>query len=204
MRVAALHPGAAYHCDVFETPRYAGAFDRLIRPEALDAAALADVGVLVVPCRTHPERVRPHWPLLTEFLGRGGTLIAMGETFQDHWIPGVRFHGLETNYWWWLTPGADLGMDVARPDHPLMAGLGKRAVTWHQHGWYDLPPGAEALVADGDGYAHAYVDTVSFGGTLFVTSLDPMYHHGSGFMPSTTLFLDAFLPNLRRWAERGG
>lgn len=197
--LAALHPGAAYHCDALEAPRYAGVFDRLIRPEALDHAALAGVTTLVVPCRTHPERLKPHWPLLAAFLGRGGTLVAMGETFQHEWIPGVRFHGLETNYWWWLEAGADLGMTVARPDHPLMAGFTPRHVTWHRHGWYDLPAGAEALVVDGDGQAHAYVDGVSFGGTLFVTSLDPFYHHGSGFMPSTTLFLDAFLPNLRRW-----
>lgn len=199
--LAALHSGAAYHCDVFEMPRYADYFDSLIRPEALDLAALDGVTTLIVPCRTHPQRVRPHWPLLQAFLGRGGTLIAMGETFQNEWIPGVRFHGLETNYWWWLEEGADLGMEVARPDHPLLAGFTKRHVTWHQHGWFDLPDGAEALIVDRDGHAHAYVDTASFGGTLFVTSLDPFYHHGSGFMPSTTLFLDAFLPNLKGWAQ---
>lgn len=204
MRLAALHPGAAYHCDALETPRYAGFFNRLIRPEALDAAALDGVGTLIVPCRTHPERLKRHWPLLRDFLAGGGTLVAMGETFQDQWIPGVRFHALETNYWWWLTPGADLGMRLARPEHPLLAGFETRHVTWHQHGWYDLPDGAEALVVDADGNPHLYVDRASFGGTLVVTSLDPFYHHGSGFMPSTTLFLDAFLPNLRAWTDRGG
>jgi hypothetical protein len=204
MLIAALNPGAAYHCDALEGPRYARFFDRLIRPEAFDAAALADAGTLIVPCRTHPERLKPHWPLFAEFLAGGGTLVAMGETFQEHWIPGVRFHSLETNYWWWLEPGADLGMRLASPAHPLLVGFSKRHVTWHQHGWYDLPHGAEALVVDRDGNAHAYVDETSFGGTLLVTSLDPFYHHGSGFMPSTTLFLDAFLPALRAWTDRAG
>lgn len=36
---------------------------------------------------------------------------------------------------------------------------------------------------------------------MIVTSLDPVYHHGSRFMPATTRFLDRFLPNLRGLLE---
>ena len=42
-----------------------------------------------------------------------------------------------------------------------------------------------------------YEDTVSTSGRLLITSLDPMYHHGSHFMPATTRFLDGFLPYLK-------
>ncbi len=202
-RLAALHPGTSYHCEALEGPRYAHHFGRLIRPEALDAGALACVRTLVVPCRTHPARLRPHFPLLCAFLAAGGTLVAMGETFQDEWIDGVAFEPCETNYWWWLEPGADLGVRFAKPDHPLLRGMEPRATTWHLHGWYEPPPGAETLLTDAQGRSMLYVDTWSFGGRLVVTSLDPFYHHGSHFMPAATRFLDGFLPNLRAWQDPG-
>lgn len=59
--------------------------------------------------------------------------------------------------------------------------------------------GAEVLATDRDGLAALYADEVSTPGRLVVTSLDPIYHHGSHFMPATTRFLDRFLPNLKGW-----
>ena len=44
-----------------------------------------------------------------------------------------------------------------------------------------------------------YVDEVSTPGTLVVTTLDPMSHFGSYFMPATERFLDGFLP----WLAEG-
>jgi hypothetical protein len=198
--LVALHPGAAYLCETLEAPRYASLFDSLVRPEDLDDAELDRTRALLIPSRTNPERLRPHVERLIRFLGKGGIVVAMGETFQDTWIPGVTMHPLETNFWWWLEPGADLGMDVANAGHPLMRGCGKRDVTWHMHGWYETPAGSDVLIADAEGRAHMYADRASFGGHLVITSLDPCYHHGSHFMPATTRFLDRFLPNLRDWA----
>ncbi|MBL8834032.1 MAG: hypothetical protein JNL71_16700 [Rhodospirillales bacterium] len=199
--LATLQPGASYHIETFDTPRYGKLFGRRIRPETLDAASLDGVKVLLVPCRTNPLRLSRHWPVMRDFLCGGGTLVAMGETFQNEWIPGVSFHPEETNYWWWLEKGADLGVETVARDHPLLAGIGKADVTWHLHGWYDLPPHARTLVADRDGKALMYEDVRSFGGRLIVTSLDPCYHHGSHFMPATTRFLDRFLPNLAELAR---
>lgn len=199
--LVALHPGAAYLCETLEGPRYASLFDALVRPEDLDDAVLDSTKALLIPSRTNPERLRPHVSRLIRFLGNGGILVAMGETFQDVWVPGVVLHPLETNFWWWLEPGADLGMNVADSTHPLMRGCGKRDVTWHMHGWYEPPSGSKVLIADSEGRAHMYEDRASFGGHLVITSLDPCYHHGSHFMPATTRFLDRFLPNLREWAE---
>lgn len=198
--LVALHPGAAYLCETLEGPRYASLFDCLVRPDEVDDQLLARTKALFIPSRTNPERLRPHLASLTRFLGDGGIVVAMGETFQDTWIPGVVLHPVETNFWWWLEAGSDLGMDVASPGHPLMRGCGKQDVTWHMHGWYETPRDSEVLIADAEGRAHMYVDRNSFGGHLVITSLDPCYHHGSHFMPATTRFLDRFLPNLRDWA----
>jgi hypothetical protein len=198
--IAALHPGAFYHCEALEGRRYGHFFRRLIRPERLDAAALNGVSCLLIPCRTNPARLKPHVALFDAFVARGGTLVVMGETFPDTWLPGIAMTTVETNYWWWLTPGADLGVRITAPEHPLMAGLGTCDVSWHLHGWFQPPPGAEVLVTDGEGRAVLFVDTLEpTGGRRVVTSLDPFYHHGSHFMPATTRFLDRFLPNLAAW-----
>ena len=198
--LAALHPGASFHYETLDGARYRDLFGRRIRPEDASSETLAGARVLLVPCRTNPLRIARHWPLFAKFLARGGTLVAMGETFQDEWIPGVAFHPVETNFWWWREPGADLGVSVVRPGHDLLQDIGKKEVTWHLHGWYELPEGAQALVTDREGRPIIYEDRRSFGGRLIVTSLDPCFHHGSHFMPATTLFLDRFLPNLARSA----
>ncbi len=202
VRLAAIHPGAAYHCETLEGSRYRSLFDKLIVPETLTENTLADVDTLFVPCRTNPERLRPSLPLLMSFLNRGGTLVAMGETFQDTWLPNVTFTPIETNYWWWLDPQANLGTKVSMPDHPLMTGMTDADVTWHLHGWYDASSKYDILAVDGENRPILYVDRKNHNGRLVITSLDPCYHHGSHFMPATTRFLDKFLPNLREWPEQ--
>ena len=198
--IAALHPGAFYHCEALEGPHFAHHFDRLIRPEALDAAALAGVTCLLVPCRTNPARLLPHRALFEAFLNRGGTLVAMGETFQDLWLPGLELTTVPTDWWWWLTPDAELGLRLAAPEHPLLRGFAARDLCWHLHGWFTPPEGAEVLVTDAEGRAVMFVDAARWGGgRLLATTLDPLYHHGSHFMPATTRFLDRFLPNLAAW-----
>lgn len=201
--IAALQPGAFYHLEALQGPRYAPLFDRLVRPEALSETALEDVATLLVPCRTNPERLRPHAPLLQSFLRSGGTLVAMGETFHDLWLPHLSLTPVPTNWWWWLTPGAELGVRILRRDHPLMRGLSEPDCSWHLHGWFTPPPGAEVLIADAESHALLFVDETSHApGRVVATTLDPFYHYGSHFMPATTRFLDRFLPNLRRWSVR--
>ncbi len=107
-------------------------------------------------------------------------------------------HGVDTDFAWWLEPGADLGVTIAAPDHPLMRGMARSDLTWHLHGHFEEPEGAEVLARDREGRSILQVET-RFGGRLLLTSLDPTYHHGSGFMPSTTRFLDRFLPGLKGW-----
>ena len=123
----------------------------------------------------------------------------MGESRNDLWLPEVRQTLTPTNWWWWLEDGADLGVTLTAPDHPLLSQMGKDDVSWHIHGHFDPPQGAEVLIADADGKALMYLDEATHQGRLLVTSLDPIYHHGSHFMPATTRFLDRFLPNLRHW-----
>ncbi len=197
MSLLAIHAGSAFHIESLQGPRYAGYFDQLIRPEALGSLDLGGFDAVLVPCRTPADRLIPHAARLRAYLDAGGTVVAMGESDSELWLPAIRFTPQPTNWWWWLEPGADLGVRVAAPTHPLFGYIDQSAATWHLHGYFDPPPGAEVLLTAGQGQAILYSDTVSTGGRMIVTSLDPFYHHGSHFMPATTRFLDGFLPWLR-------
>lgn len=197
MSILAVHPGAYYHIESFEAPRYAGLFDRLVRPEDLAAERLEDHAVVLIPCRTPADRMEPHKQQLRAYLDSGGTIIATGESESQLFLPGIKFTPQPTNFWWWLTPGADLGVRITKPEHSLFERLAQRDVTWHLHGWFDVPDGAEVLAVNGENKPILYIDEVTTSGRMIITSLDPFFHHGSHFMPATTRFLDGFLPWMR-------
>ncbi|MCA1260901.1 hypothetical protein LC061_08970 [Nitratireductor aquimarinus] len=130
-------------------------------------------------------------------LQAGGTVVALGESRSELWMPGIEFTSVPTNWWWWLETGADLGVSITAPDHALLAGMGRKDLTWHLHGWFRPPEGAHVLATDREDRAILYEDTVTTPGRMIVSSLDPFFHHGSHFMPATTRFLDRFIPNLK-------
>lgn len=202
MSVLAVHPGASYHIESFEGPRYAQYFDAFARPEDLGSVRLEDFNVVVIPCRTPADRIAPAAAQIRAYLDHGGTVIATGESDSHLWLPGIVFTPQPTNWWWWLTPGADLGVRIASPVHGLFRRLKERDVSWHLHGWFDTPEGAEVLAVNESGKPILYVDEITTPGRMLVTSLDPFYHHGSHFMPATTRFLDGFLPWMREELDR--
>lgn len=198
-RLIAINAGTYYQIQSLEGPRYREIFDQIIAPEQI-GSTLTPQDVLFVTCRTPPQRMIAQRGLVAAHLAAGGTVVAMGESRSDLWLPHVTFTPTDTNWWWWLTPGADLGVRITER-HPILDGMTHAEVTWHLHGYFDPPAHAQVLVRDGAGRAIAYDDRISTPGRMIVTSLDPCYHHGSHFMPATTRFLDRFLPNLRLLAH---
>lgn len=197
MSILVIHPGAYYHIESLESDRYTAYFDRLSRPEDLPGERLEDFNVVIVPCRAPADRMIPHKDRLLAYLNHGGTVVATGESHSELWLPGIEFTEQDTNYWWWLEEDGDLGVRVSKPEHRLFQYLGERDVTWHLHGWFNVPKGAEILAVNGEGNPILYEDEVTTKGRMIITSLDPFYHHGSHFMPATTRFLDGFLPWIR-------
>lgn len=202
MAVLAVHPGAYYHIESLVSPRYSGFFDAFARPEALPETDLSAFTVVLIPCRTPADRMEPHKAQLRAYLDAGGTIVATGESNSELFLPGINFTPQPTNFWWWLTPGADLGVRIAKSDHALFSWLARQDITWHLHGWFDPPEGVEVLAVNGEGKPILYIDEVTTAGRMVITSLDPFFHHGSHFMPATTRFLDGFLPWMRDELDR--
>lgn len=200
MRLIATSCGTYYHIETLEGDRAPRPWDAVIPPEDL-AATLRPGDTLFVPCRSPAHRLIAQADTILAHLDHGGTVVAMGESRSDLWLPGVAFTPRPTNWWWWLDKSADLGVEIAAPDHPMMVGLDRASVTWHLHGHFDPPDSSEVLVRDKSGHALLYVDEATTPGRMVVTSLDPCYHHGSHFMPATTRFLAGFLPALHALAQ---
>lgn len=196
--LAAIDAGLAYHARTLREGRFAPLFGTLIDLRRLEEADLARHPVLVVPCRTNGARLAPHRTALAAYMEAGGFLVVMGETHPHLFLEGVEVTPVPTNFWWWLEPGADLGVRIAAPGHPLLSGIPERDVTWHVHGTLAVAGEAETLVTWEDAAAGGplMVAARRGAGRLLVTTLDPIYHHGSGFMPATTRFLEGFLPRL--------
>lgn len=201
-RVVAPSSGSYYHIRSLEGPRYTSVFDVICTPEDLGDILRPD-DVVWVPCRMPAQRMIAQKKVIARHLQAGGTVVALGESRSDLWLPAIDFTPTPTNWWWWLDPNADLGVDVAgaAAHEPLMKGFDRADLTWHLHGWFAPPSGAEVLAHDSDGRAIFYIDRGSTPGTMIISSLDPMFHHGSHFMPATTRFLDRFVPNLKAFLD---
>lgn len=195
-RIAALDSGTYYHHRTLYEPRYRDAFDEIVYARRLGKADLSGLDVLVISCRTDPSLLVPHRDKLAQFLDDGGTLVAMGSTGPHQWLDHVDWTDTPTNFWWWKE-GGSLGLRCVAPDHPLFDHITLDDATWHHHGHFAPPAGARSLIDVGEEGSILYEDTVTTNGRLIVTALDPMYHHGSYFMPATTRFLDGFLPFLK-------
>ncbi|MDR2164353.1 MAG: hypothetical protein LBO79_01715 [Zoogloeaceae bacterium] len=195
--IAVLDNGTYFHHRTLHTPEFAPYFNRVIYARELDAAAVAGCDALIVLDRTNPELLIAHRQLFADFLAADKTLVVLGESNPELWLDGVESIPCPTNFWWWLTPGADSGLRLAAPEHPLFRHMTLADATWHQHATFRLPPGARSLVEIADAGSILYEEIRPGAGRLIVTSLDPAYHHGSYFMPATTRFLRGFLSWLR-------
>lgn len=194
MRVAILNCGAGFQIEAIEGPRYAAYFTTVLRPEALTLDDLLAHDVFIIPCHTPVHRILPHRDKLLAFLDAGKTLVSTGRSKHEQFLPNISFEPCPTNFWWWTIPGETLGTEIAKPEHSLFNFIDLKALTWHLHGFYDVPEGAEVLAVGPTGKPFFYIDDVTTKGRMVITSLDPFSHHGRHFMPSATRLLDGLLP----------
>lgn len=194
-KLAAIDAGFYYHYHSLREEPFAHFFDDIIYIRDVPLRDLTEFGTLIIPCRTNAYLLAPLSEQFQNFMKEGGRLVVMGETFPDRWLPDVNFTGMNTNFWWWLEEGADLGVQIVDKNHPMSAHVTKQAATWHLHGTLDpLNENQKSLIATKEGECLMFEDTTTYGdGRLIVTTLDPFFHHGSRFMPATTVFLDKFL-----------
>lgn len=200
MRIAFIDGGTYYHHATYHDPQWQHCFDGNIYVRDLPTADLSGYDCLYIASRQDPAELQKAQAAIQAFLAAGKMVVALGESHALPWIESVDWTTSETNFWWWLTPGADSGLRQVNPDHGLFSYLTLQDATWHRHGTLAVPNGAESLIDAVEGGSVLYDDRVSTAGRLLVSTLDPCYHHGSYFMPATTRFLRGFIPWLKAGA----
>ncbi|MGH3811290.1 MAG: hypothetical protein ACRDUV_02385, partial [Pseudonocardiaceae bacterium] len=143
--LAAVYGGSAPHHRALTTPKYARHLTggTVYLPDLADTD-LTGLDGLVIPERMHHGLLEAGARRVLDLLDVGGTVIAFsgGEPLPV-FLPGVRWEHRATNFWWWLEPGAELGLRTPDPDHPLFRYLGLPDCTWHYHGVLSPPEGSE-------------------------------------------------------------
>ncbi|MBV9313682.1 MAG: hypothetical protein JO100_07965 [Pseudonocardia sp.] len=155
---------------------------------------LADLEALLICDRLHPGLLREHAGALLGVADRGGTIVVLGEVEAHTWLSDVDFSPRPTNFWWWLT-GESPGIRRHNADHSIWHYVGPEDVVWHYHGILLPARDVTPLVSTDDGGLVLYEDRSSTAGRLLVSTMDPVHHHGSNFMPAATRFLYGLL----RW-----
>ncbi|MDM7991614.1 hypothetical protein [Arthrobacter sp. zg-Y877] len=199
-RIGLLHSGTFQPLRTLADPALAPyRLESVYLPDT-DPSVLADLDVVIVSDRLHQGQLARFVPALLEALSDPGkTVIVLGENKVEQWLPGVGYSFRPTVFWMWRT-GEDNGTRLRLPEDPMWEFLTPWSVSWHHHGLLHPRPGARSLVVMEENGAESgsllYLDEVNQPARLLVTTMDPVYHHGSGFMPGASQLLYSLL----RWA----
>lgn len=184
-RLATLYGGSLPEYRTINEPKYSSWLAEAVYLLDLPDTDLSRFDGLLVPEGSHHIKLDAASGQIWKFLEDSGTVILFGDQ-PISWLPGLD---------WEFRPAGESGELVAgHRDHGFYQYLTIEDATWHHHGVFHPPSGAETLLATQDGDAVLYIDRVSTPGTLLVTSLDPLAHFGGTFMPAAERFLDRFLP----------
>ncbi|PAF48567.1 hypothetical protein BKH46_01305 [Helicobacter sp. 12S02634-8] len=191
---AIITGGSCYHQKFFtnKNNKYANFFNTRIYVPELKNWDLNRFDYVVIASRVNADFLLESTFLFQDYLANGGNLVIFGEMSKPY-IQGIRWREYPTNFWWWVFEGSDLPLYAQDPNHPLFQKISPEDAKWHYHGVFYPPEGSENILVNELGESIIYKDNVSFAGSLYVTSLDPDFHFGFGFMPKTEFFFDQFM-----------
>ncbi|MDE7317654.1 MAG: hypothetical protein K2N12_08000 [Helicobacter sp.] len=198
MKKAIITGGSCYHEGLFSAVngKFALLFDEKIYLPKLHQTDLSGFDCVVIASRLNLEFLMQNAQKFEDYLSNGGNIVSFGEVLEPY-LPFVRFSESEVNFWWWIHEGADLPLYAFDESNEIWNFLSLQECKWHYHGVYDVDEGCERILVDEIGRNIMYKDSYHFKGTMYITSLDPDFHIGQGFMPTTIPFLEKFM----RWVE---
>lgn len=198
MKKAIITGGSCFHQGLFSAVdgKFKSMFDSKIYLPKLHQANLSEFDCVVIASRLNLEFLMQNAQKLEDYLKNGGNIVSFGEVLAPY-LPHIRFSESEVNFWWWIHEGADLPLYAANPNDFIWDFLSVKECKWHYHGIYEVDEGCEKILVDEVGRSILYKDSQHFKGTMYITSLDPDFHIGQGFMPTTIPFLEKFM----QWVE---
>ncbi len=198
MQKAIITGGAFYNQNFFKVcnNKFGKIFSHRIYLPELQDTNIMNFDYIVIASRLNADILHKNAKKFEEYLKHGGNIVSFGDVTKPY-LPNINFTSSQVNFWWWINQGADLPMYAYDTSHNIWNFLAIHECKWHYHGTYSVGATCEKILVDEIGRSILYKDANSFKGTLYVTSLDPDFHIGQGFMPVTIPFLEKFLT----WVE---
>lgn len=173
-------------------PKYRDIY-RLLYVHDLTEEPTRGLDALVIPFQSHQAAIAEKRDLLYAFLARGGKIAVFGDS-TPVWLD-AQWEDRPTNNYWWVENPNNPPVTNTDKSHPLFAPLAPRHACWHTHGCYTrLPPAAQIIQTNAAGETISW-QTEEYGGTLFVSTLDPIVEHGI----QQIRHLDNFVDSLTHW-----
>lgn len=197
LKNAIITGGASFHHYFFQNKnkKYENFFHHRIYFLDIDKVDFGEFDYIVLASRLNAEYLMPHKQKFLSYLESGGHIISFGEVTKQY-LPNILWQEYPVNFWWWLIPGADTPLYIQENGKQLFSKMNVDAAKWHYHGAFYPPKNSQKILTNELDECIIYKDT-TFRGNLYVTSLDPDFHLGQGFMPKTEGFFDNFM----EWAE---
>lgn len=203
---AIITGGSSFHRYFFtnKNEKYAHFFSKRCHFLDLQSLNLEAFDYIVLSSRMDAHSLLKHKEKFISYLESGGHIVSFGEIAQDY-LPNIRWRDYPVNFWWWLIPNADMPLYALDSDgnkaedstkDGLFSKMAVKDAKWHYHGAFYPPKTAQNILVNELDESIIYKDT-TFKGNLYVTSLDPEFHLGQGFMPTTEYFFDTFM----QWVE---
>lgn len=211
LKKAIITGGIAFHQKFFKNKngKYAKKFHQRVYVADMDDFCFEDYDYVVIASSLNTRFLAPHKEKIMKYLENGGHIVSLGDSSKEY-LPNINWLNYPTNFWWWRLEGADMplyavesldgGKTYIKQRENTQKGLFSKikvaVAKWHCHGAFLPPENAESILVNELDEAIIYKDK-NFAGNLYVMSLDPDYHFGQGFMPTTEPFFDA----LMEWIE---
>ena len=196
-RLGLLYGGSLPEYRVLADERFSPWLAKTIYVPELTEESLADLDGLYVPEGSNHRALQAASETVRAFLERGKTVLLFGDQ-PVAWLPGISWEFRPALSAPKLTAGPigsnGVAGSSAASDHGFHGAVPLIDQIWHHHGILRPPAGADTLLWTEDGAGVLYVDRASTGGTLLVTTLDPLRHTGETASPQPTRFLECFLP----------
>ena len=211
LKKAIITGGIAFHQKFFKNKnsKYEKMFDKRVYVADMEDFCFEDYDYVVIASSLNTRFLAPYKEKILDYLKKGGHIVSLGDSNQEY-LPNIKWLNYPTNFWWWRVEGADMPLyavesldggetyikQTEKTEKGLFSKINVSVAKWHCHGAFLPPENSESILVNEMDEAIIYKDK-NFAGNLYVMSLDPDYHFGQGFMPTTEPFFDA----LMSWIE---
>ncbi|QKG52490.1 hypothetical protein [Hymenobacter sp. BRD67] len=191
-KIGLIFNGVWSHYALATAPKYRDLY-RLLYVHDLDADAVRDLDALAIPFQSNQRVLTEKKAVIYDFLAAGKKVFLEGDS-STSWLD-AQWEDRPVNNYWWVDNPTKPPVSATDYGHPVYQGLSPRQACWHTHGVYTrVPAAAEIIQTNSDGEVITW-QTHAYGGTLLVTTLDPLVEHGV----QQITHLDNYVDRLTEW-----